>query len=83
MAAIERFALLDEILEFLASTPTPDDIIAFKPSDVLQARASELLEKNRQGTLTAEENAELDEFSRMNHWMSMLKAKARKKLADR
>ncbi len=83
MAAIERFALLDEILEFLASTPTPDDIIAFKPSDVLQARASELLEKNRQGTLTAEENAELEEFSRMNHWMSMLKAKARKKLADR
>jgi len=79
MAAIERPSLFDEILDFLASTPTPEHIIAFKPSESLQARASQLLDKNRNDALTAEERNELDEFSRMNHLMSMLKAKSRKK----
>jgi hypothetical protein len=45
----------DEILEFLASTPTLKQIIDFHPSQKLQQRASSLLEKNREGTLTAEE----------------------------
>ncbi|MBK8030901.1 MAG: hypothetical protein IPK17_15690 [Chloroflexi bacterium] len=73
--------LLDEILDFLTSAPTLEDIIAFKPSDALQARASELLEKNRQGKLGGEEDNELDEFARMDDFMSMLKARARKKLS--
>lgn len=74
--------LFDEILEFLASTPTPEQILDFHPSKSLQQRASDLLEKNREGTLTTEEQVELDEFSRMNHFMSMLKIRARQKLAE-
>lgn len=72
--------LFDEILDFLASTPTSQEIVAFRPSDSLQQRLRDLLEGNRNGRLTAEEQAELDEFSRMNHFMSMLKIRARKKL---
>lgn len=72
--------LVDEVVEFLASTPTPQQVIAFTPSDALQNRASYLLEVNRAGTLTSEERAELDEFGRLNHFMSMLKARARAKL---
>lgn len=83
MAAIERVDLLGEILDFLTSTPTPEEILAFKPSDALQARASQLLDKNRLGTLTVEENAELDEFARMNYFMSMLKLSASEKLAGK
>lgn len=41
---------------------------------------SELLEKNRQGTLSAEEQTELDEFLRMNRFMSRLQAQARENL---
>lgn len=65
---------MDEVIEFLASTPTTQQIIAFAPSSPLQDRASYLLEINWVGTLTAEDHAELDEFGRLNHFMSMLKA---------
>ena len=80
MALPPQYALFDEILDFLASAPSQVEIVAFRPSDTLQARASQLLEKNRSGNLSSEERIELDEFQRMNHFMSMLKAKARAKL---
>lgn len=73
--------LFDEVLDFLASTPAPEQIIAFEPSEGLQERVRYLLDVNRNGVLSAEENAELDEFARINHFMSMLKIRARKKLA--
>ncbi len=72
--------LFEEVLDFLASTPTPQQIVDFAPSESLQDRARELLDANREGTLTAEQRAELDEFGRLNHFMSMLKARARERL---
>ena len=73
--------LFDDILGFLASTPTPEQISAFEPPESLQQRLSNLLERNRTDTLTTEEQTELDEFLRMNRFMSRLKLRARKKLA--
>jgi hypothetical protein len=81
MVATQPETLFAEIIDFLASTPTPEAILAFKPSDRLEQRLSDLLEQNRQATLTAEERGELDEFLRMNHFMNMLKIRARQKLA--
>lgn len=72
--------LFDEILDFLASTPTPERIIAYKPPESLQQRLSDLLAKNRTVKLTEEEQVELNEFLRMNRFMSRLKFKARQKL---
>ncbi len=82
MALAQPDTLFSEIIDFLASTPTPEDIIAFKPSGRLEQRVSDLLERNRQDTLTAEGRAELDEFLRMNHFMNMLKIRAREKLSQ-
>ena len=82
MALASQYALFDEILDFLASAPTQEQIIAFRPSDRLQSRASDLLDKNRSGNLTPDERVELDEFQRMNHFMTMLKARARQKSAQ-
>ncbi len=81
MATLEISTLFDEVLDFLASTPTPEQIIVFQPSDSLQERLRYLLDQNRGVGLSREEQAELDEFSRMNHFMSMLKIRARKKLS--
>ena len=36
-----------EVLEFLATLPTAEQIVALRPSESLQARISALLEKNR------------------------------------
>lgn len=81
MAFAPTDILFDEILDFLASTPSPAQIIAYTPPESLQARLSELLAKNRLSRLSESEQVELDEFLRMNRFMSRLKIKARQKLS--
>ncbi len=66
----------DEVMTFLLSSPTPEAIIAFHASDMAQARLQYLLDANRNGALTDEERAELDEASQINHFVMLLKAKA-------
>jgi hypothetical protein len=80
MAFAPTDTLLDEILDFLASSPSPEQIIAYQPPEALQQRLSELLAKNRSSQLSGSEQIELDEFLRVNRFMSRLKIKARQKL---
>jgi len=81
MAVASTDTLFDEITDFLASVPTAEQILAFKPSERLDQRLHDLLDQNSKDGLTAEERAELDEFLRMNHLLKMLKIKVRLKLA--
>jgi hypothetical protein len=83
MTVAQPTLLLDEIADFLASSPTPQEIIAFRPSEALERRALDLLQRNRENRLTEEERAEMEEFMRMDHFMTLLKAKARLKLAGK
>jgi hypothetical protein len=69
--------LLDEIADVLASGPTPQGIIAFKPAEALQQRALEHLQRKREDHLTAAERHEMVEFMRMDHFMTVLRARAR------
>ena len=55
------------ILDFLASKPTSDAILAFRPDPEMQARLTTLLARSRAGQLTPAEQAELDEFERIEH----------------
>lgn len=75
-------AIFAEVLDFIVSSPSPDDIIAFKPSAQLEARLSELLMWNKEGRLSADEQEELDAFLQLNHFMNMLKIRARKKIGN-
>ena len=83
MTVAQPTLLLDEITDFLASSPAPQEIVSFKPSEALERRALELLQRNRENRLTTEERAEMEEFMRMDHFMTLLKAKARLKLAGK
>jgi hypothetical protein len=56
-------------------------IIAFRPSEELQQRTLDLRAKNRENRLTADERAEMEEYMRMDHCMTLLKAKARRRPA--
>lgn len=64
------------ILEFMISQPTPEQVLQFGPTPAMQVRVEELLAKNREGTLTPAEADELDEYVRINHLITMLKARA-------
>ena len=65
-------------MAFLLTSPTPQQIIAFRASDEAQERLRYLLDANRNGTLTDDEASELDEASNVNHFMMGLKARAHK-----
>lgn len=69
-----------EITEFLATNPTPEEIIAYKLPEYLQDRAVELAEKNAEGELLPEDHEEMMDFVRIDQMMSLLKIKMRIKL---
>ena len=70
----------DDVLDFLLSAPSPQEIIAFHASDLAQNRLRYLLDANRNDTITDAELAELNEAEHTNHMFMMLKAKAHKAL---
>lgn len=75
------YRTFDEIIDFIASGPSPEDIIAFKPSALLQKRVDELLEKKRDTGLSEAEAREVDQFLMVEHIMRLAKARARQRLA--
>jgi hypothetical protein len=83
MVASQRPNITDEVLDFLVSAPTPEQIIAFHASDQSQERLRTLLDRNRNGLLTEQEKAELEEMSRVDHFFTLIKARAMKALKDR
>ena len=66
----------EQILEFLSTGPSVQEILAFRPRPEIQERFSQLLEANRQRALTAQEEEELDHYIRIERLMALLKAKA-------
>ncbi len=73
----------EQVLEFLAEGPSVQQIVAFRPQPEAQERFSHLLDVNRQRTLTAQEEEELDHYIRIEQMMSLLKAKAYNRLDRR
>jgi hypothetical protein len=69
-------SLWREIVAFLARGPQPGEIVEFHASEASAERLRELLDKNREGVLSAEEEAELDEMCHLDHLVTALKAEA-------
>lgn len=65
-----------EILDFLISQPTSEQIIGFKVSETSQSRLQTLLQKNRETPLTQSESAELDLYEQLDTLMGLLKVRA-------
>ena len=62
--------------ELLTSTPTPQQILAFRPSHAAQERLRWLLDANRSRPLTADEEAELNQTLAVEQFMRRLKVRA-------
>ena len=74
-----EFSGLTEILEFLASLPTPEAVIALRPSKAFQDTISNLLDKNH----TANEEQLWQNYQYLEHIVRMAKARAFLKLKDK
>ena len=62
MAIPDQPATHNGLLDVLAEGANMERLLAFRLSAPLQLRLDDLLEKNREGTLTTEETAELDAY---------------------
>ena len=80
MATIDESAVYDGLLDLLADSAEAERVLAFRLSTIKQARLDALLDKNREGTLTAEEAAELDAYEYFEHLVRLLKARVLQKL---
>lgn len=69
--------LTEEVAEFLARGPSAEEIAAFRISEPVQERVRALMEKNEEGTLTADETAELDEITVLDQLFTLIRARLR------
>jgi hypothetical protein len=67
----------EEIVDFIAAGTTPQNVIAFRPSEAAQERVADLLRREKDDRLTAEEKLELDHYLQLEHLMRLAKARAR------
>lgn len=77
MQNVPEQTVFDVITDFLSSAPELKEIAEYRLPESLQHRAHELLDKNRDGTLSADERVEMEEFRHIDHLLTLMKAKAR------
>ncbi len=76
------FSGLTQVLEFMASLPSPQEILALRLSEPLQAEIDTLLEKNRTEGLTAIEQRLWQQYEFIEHLVRIAKAQALLKLNE-
>jgi hypothetical protein len=67
----------EEIIDFIAAGTTPESVLAFRPSDVVRQRITDLVDRSKDGALSPEEQSELEDYLQLEHIMIMAKARAR------
>jgi hypothetical protein len=70
----------DEVVDFIASR-NPREVIAFKPSEATKQRVWDLIDRQKAERLSPEEDAELQDYLKLEHLMRLAKARAHKLLA--
>ncbi|MBN1565071.1 MAG: hypothetical protein JXA10_14600 [Anaerolineae bacterium] len=79
MTTVNLVPLYNDLLDYLVDKATPQEILAFKASPEAQAYAHDLLERQSEGQLSAEEQTHLEQMEQVERLMSVLKAKALKR----
>ena len=78
----DNFNPSNEVFDFLLSAPTPEQVIAMRPSDESQTRLRYLLDGNRNETLRDDERAELEIYLQVEHFVRQLKIRAQEKYSN-
>lgn len=67
----------EEVVDFIAAGTTPQNVIAFRPSETAQDRVTDLLSREKDSELSLAEKSELDHYLQLEHLMRLAKARAR------
>ncbi len=74
--AVVQHTPYQEFADFITSSPSLKEISEYRLSDDSEARISYLLESNRNGMITLQEKNELDDYTRLEHLMRIVKIRA-------
>ena len=69
------YSPIEEVAEFFARGPSLEEITRFQLSDAAQTWISELLEREDDGTLAAEERHHLDELLIVNDLVTLIRSR--------
>jgi hypothetical protein len=72
--------IYDEVAAFFASSPSAQQITEYRLSDASERLISDLLEANRTRGLTPDEQAALDDYTRIERLVQAIKVRAFAKL---
>jgi len=73
--------LTDEVADFLAGCPSPEELLAYRPSARAQKRFTALLAKSKSGSLGLDEEWELHQFEHIEMLLQSIKARLRTRSA--
>ena len=79
MQTIAPVAVDDELLDLLTAGADVKRLLGFRLSAAKQGRLDELLEKNREGCLSDDEQSVLNGFEHFEHVVRLLKARLHQK----
>lgn len=65
-----------EFVDYIVKGLTPEQVLAFRPSEETRERVRYLLHAEKNSAITTEEIAELNDFEQFEHVMRMAKARA-------
>lgn len=74
---------MDKVADFGLFNVTPEQILAFEPSEDSQEHVEDLMIKHHNASITEAEKAELDYYLEFEHLIRVMKARAAKVLAAR
>lgn len=66
----------EEIVEFIAAGSSPQNVVAFRPSQTTKERVADLIYREKTEGLPLEEKSELDNYLHLEHFMRLAKARA-------
>ena len=73
----------EEIVDFIAGGTTPSRVADFQPSPEARQRVADLIDREKNASLSEEESAELARYLQIEHLMRRAKALARELLRSK
>ena len=77
-----EFSTVMDVLEFLATLPKPQEVLALRPSEGLQQQIQELLDLSKVGELTGNAAREWEQYEYLEHVVRMAKGRSLRLLQE-
>ncbi len=72
----------EEVIDFIAAGTSPQNVVAFRPSESAKERVADLIYRERTDSLSQDEKSELDHYLQLEHLMRLAKARARQYITN-